>query len=567
MTATVIVFLTRYILAFLAVWVVVRCFRSMLSDKYEPEIWGYLLYPNASSAPLTHWESLIGRARTADIVVNSPDESRIHAVLMRNDKGVWKVFDIASKKGVFVNRERVTMFGTEVRHGDRIQIGSTKLTFVEANESDLRYIDERRTSAGTAISPVGTLLLLSLFQAFLMLQYSFSAPDEYVVLTALSFFAVMILQWLCYIMIRALGRSGFEVETLAFFLSTLGISIVATSVPADLGKTLILLIAGVVAYYVIGWWLRDLRRVKLMRWPATLAALGLLAINLVFADSTYGARNWIEIGGITVQPSEFVKVLYIYAGAASLERLFTKRNLLLFIGFSAACVMALALMGDYGGAMIFFVTFLVIAFMRSGSLATVFLAVGGAAMAGFLVFTIKPYIAQRFATWGNVWADPFGAGYQQTRALSAAASGGLFGHGGGNGWLESIVFSNTDMVFGIVCEEQGLIIATLALLSIIGLAFFAVRSAAHGRSTYYVIAACSASALMIIQMSLNVFGSLDILPFTGVTFPFISKGGTSLIACWMMLSFIKAADTRKDASFVVKRAKAKKEKKAWGDMI
>lgn len=567
MTATVIVFLTRYILAFLAVWVVARCFRSMLSDKYEPEIWGYLLYPDASSTPLTHWESLIGRARTADIVVSSPDVSRIHAVLMRNDKGIWKVFDIASKKGVFVNRERVTMFGTEVRHGDRIQIGSTKLTFVEANESDLRYIDERRTSAGTAISPVGTLLLLSLFQAFLMLQYSFSAPDEYAVLTALSFFAVMILQWLCYIMIRALGRSGFEVETLAFFLSTLGISIVATSVPADLGKTLVLLIAGVIAYYIIGWWLRDLRRVKLMRWPATLAALGLLAINLVFADSTYGARNWIEIGGITVQPSEFVKVLYIYAGAASLERLFTKRNLLLFIGFSAACVMALALMGDYGGAMIFFVTFLVIAFMRSGSLATVFLAVGGAAMAGFLVFTIKPYIAQRFATWGNVWADPFGAGYQQTRALSAAASGGLFGHGGGNGWLESIVFSNTDMVFGIVCEEQGLIIATLALLSIIGLAFFAVRSAAHGRSTYYVIAACSASALMIIQMSLNVFGSLDILPFTGVTFPFISKGGTSLIACWMMLSFIKAADTRKDASFVVKRAKAKKEKKAWGDMI
>ena len=567
MTGDVIVFLTRYILPFLAIWIVARCFRSMLSDKYEPEIWGYLLYPDASSAPLTHWETLIGRARSADIVVNSRDVSRIHAVLMRNDKAIWKVYDIGSKKGVFVNRERVTLFGTEVRHGDRIQIGSTKLTFVEANENDLRYIDERRTSAGTAISPVATLLLLSLFQAFLMLQYCFSAPDEYVILTVLSFFAIMLLQWICYLMMRTFGRSAFEVETLAFFLSTLGFSIVATSAPADLDKTLILLIAGVIFYYIMGWWLRDLRRVKVMRWPATLAALGLLAINLVLAETIYGARNWIEIGGITVQPSEFVKVLYIYAGAASLDRLFTKRNLLMFIGFSAACVMALALMGDYGAAMIFFVTFLIIAFMRSGSLATVFLAVGGAGMAGFLVFTMKPYVAQRFSTWGNVWSDPFGAGYQQTRALSAAASGGLFGHGAGNGWLESIVFANTDMVFGIICEELGLIIGVLALLSIIGLALFAVRSAAHGRSTYYVIAACSASALLIIQMSLNVFGSLDILPFTGVTFPFVSKGGTSLIACWMMLSFIKAADTRKDASFIVARAKAKKQKKAWGDMI
>ena len=182
-------------------------------------------------------------------------------------------------------------------------------------------------------------------------------------------------------------------------------------------------------------------------------------------------------------------------------------------------------------------------------------------MACFLVFTIKPYIAQRFATWGNVWSDPFGAGYQQTRTLAAAASGGLFGHGAGEGWLQSIIFSNTDMVFGIVCEEQGLIIGILAVLCILAMAFFAVRSAAHGRSTYYVIAACAAASLMIVQMSLNVFGSLDILPFTGVTFPFISKGGTSLIACWMLLSFIKAADTRKDASFIVKKARVKKSKK------
>ena len=562
MTGNVFIFVIRYILPFLACWIVVRCVRSMLSEKYDPEVWGYFLYPDGSSAPLNHWECLIGKTRSADIFVNDRNVSRIHAVMIRNDKGIWKVYDIASKKGVFVNRERVTLKGLEVRHGDKVQVGNTKLAFIEANESDLRYVEERRTSAGAFISPLGTLLLLSLFQAFMMLEYSFSAKDDFVIVTALSFFAVIILQWICYLLMRTFGRTGFEVETLAFFLSTLGISVVATSVPEDLDKTVILLIAAVILYYILGWWLRDLRRVKAFRWAATIAAVGLLAINLVFSQTIYGAKNWIEIGGITVQPSEMVKVLYIYAGAASLERLFTRRNLILFIGFSAVCVMALALMGDYGTAMIFFGTFLIIAFMRSGSLATVFLAVGGAGMAGFLVFTMKPYIAQRFATWGNVWSDPFGAGYQQTRTLAAAASGGLFGHGAGKGWLQSIVFSNTDMVFGIICEEMGLIIGVLAVLSIISLAFFAVRSAAHGRSTYYVIAACATASLMIIQMSLNVFGSLDILPFTGVTFPFVSKGGTSLLSCWMMLAFIKAADTRKDASFVVKRAKANKHMKA-----
>ncbi len=562
MTESIVIFITRYILPVLAAWIVLRCFRSMLSEKYDPEIWGYLLYPNGGSVPLTHWENLIGRTRTCDVVVEGLDVSRIHAALIRNDKGIWKVYDISSKKGIFVGGQRATMLGMEVQHGDRIQIGNTKLAFVEANASDFAYIDQRRTSAGTSISPAGTLLQLSLFQAFIMLQYCFSASDEYELLTVLSFIAVMLLQWICYLLVRVFGRTGFEIETLAFFLSTLGLSVVATSAPEDLDKTVIILIAAVALYFILGWWLRDLRRVKAMRWAATIAAVGLLAINVLFSESILGAKNWLYIGGISIQPSELVKVLYIYAGAASLERLFARRNLLLFIVFSAVCVMALALMGDFGAAVIFFVTFLVISYMRSGSLATVFLAISGAFMAGFLVFTFKPYIAQRFSTWGNVWASPFGAGYQQTRTLSAAASGGLFGHGAGEGWLQSIVYANTDMVFGIICEEFGLIIGVLAVISILSFAFFAVRSAAHGRSSYYVIAACAAASLMIVQMSLNVFGSLDILPFTGVTFPFISKGGTSLIACWMMLAFIKATDTRKNASFVVKKAKAKKERRS-----
>jgi cell division protein FtsW (lipid II flippase) len=90
-------------------------------------------------------------------------------------------------------------------------------------------------------------------------------------------------------------------------------------------------------------------------------------------------------------------------------------------------------MGDYGTAVIFFAAFLIISFLRSGSFATVFLAVSGAGLAGFLVLSIKPYIAQRFAAWGHVWEDPLGKGFQQVRAMSAAASGGLVRPGGRQG--------------------------------------------------------------------------------------------------------------------------------------
>ena len=215
-------------------------------------------------------------------------------------------------------------------------------------------------------------------------------------------------------------------------------------------------------------------------------------------------------------------------------------------------MVALALIGDFGTALIFFVTFLVISFMRSGSIATVFLAVAGAGMAGVMAVSVKPYIAQRFASWGHVWEDMYNTGYQQTRAMSAAASGGLFGKGAGAGWLKDIFAANTDMVFAMVCEELGLIIALCMVLAVLILAFFAVRSARQGRSSYYAIAACASMSMLLVQLSLNVFGSLDLLPFTGVTFPFVSRGGSSLIACWMMMAFIKGADTRKDASFAVR---------------
>jgi cell division protein FtsW (lipid II flippase) len=201
--------------------------------------------------------------------------------------------------------------------------------------------------------------------------------------------------------------------------------------------------------------------------------------------------------------------------------------------------------------------------MRSGSFAAITLSAGGAASATFIAITAKPYIAARFATWGKAWSDPNGGGYQQVRTMAACASGGLFGLGAGKGWFKNIFAADTDMVFGMVSEELGLIIAFSAIAVIIIMAFFAIRSADTARSTFYVISSCAAVSIMMVQIILNVFGSLDILPFTGVTFPFVSKGGSSLIVSWGLLSFIKASDTRVNASFAVKSES--KEKKKGGD--
>jgi len=544
---------SKYALIALSLVIMLRCIRSMLSTGFEAETWATARF-GRESVPVTHWENLIGRARSADIRIDREDVARAQAVLKRSDDGRWTVYDVFSRGGVSVNGEAVTADGAEVENGAAVKLGGATLRLQDLGAAKSSAMDAQRTFAGKGVSPALTLFELTVFQLLLLFQHAVTAPQAQRVSIALGFAVLLLLEWFCYYAMRLVGRGGFEVETIAFYLTGLGVSVTASAAPQDMFKQTVLILLSFVLFLLLGLWLRDLRRTERTRIAVAALAVALLGLNLATSDTLNGARSWLSVAGFSFQPSELVKVAYIYVGAATLDRLYRRRNLFVFIVFSALCVGALALIGDFGSALVFFVCFLVISFLRSGSIATVFLAVSGAAMAGFLAVSIKPYIARRFATWGHVWEDVYGAGYQQTRALGAAAGGGLFGKGAGGGWLTEIVAADTDMVFAVICEEQGLIIALCMVLAVLTLSFFAVRTARRARSSYYAIAACAAVSMLMAQMALNVFGSLDLLPFTGVTFPFVSRGGTSLLACWMMMAFIKGADTRRGGSFVVRPA-------------
>ncbi len=541
---------SKAILILLSFGILLRCLRSMLREEYDPETWAYLRY-GRDRLPVEHWEVLIGRSPDADVYIPDREVSRTHAILRRNDFGEWRAYDVFSRGGVWVNNLFVDDGGAEIRDGDILNLNGICVRFSDLSMEKRERLENKRSGVGRRYSPALTLLMLTAFQLFLLLQQSFFADPETLSDIALGFGSLIVMEWSCFNAMRIINRSGFEIETLAFYLSSIGMSVAASSTPEDMYKQILLTLAGVILFLFSGWWQRSLNRTASARVPVALAALLLLGINVVASDVVLGARNWLEFWGFSFQPSELVKVAYVYVGAATLDRLFRRNNLYVFIGFSAVCVMALALIGDFGTALVFFICFLVISFMRSGSIATVMLAITGAVLAGFLAVSARPYIAQRFASWGHVWEDIYDKGFQQTRAMSAAAAGGLFGKGAGNGWLHNIFAANTDLVFGMICEELGLLIACLMVLAVILLACFAIRSARTGRSAYYSIAACAAMTMLLTQLALNVFGSMDILPFTGVTFPFVSRGGSSMLSCWMMMAFLKSADNRREASFAV----------------
>ena len=542
---------SKAILILLSFAILLRCLRSMLREEYDPETWAYLRY-GRDRLPVQHWEVIIGRSPDADVYIPEREIARSHAILRRNDLGQWRVYDVFSRGGVWVNNVFVDDDGTEIVSGDTLNLNGICVRFEDLSMEKRERLESKRSGVGRRYSPSLTLLMLTAFQLFLLLQHSFYAKPETLPDIALGFGSLIVMEWSCFNAMRIINRAGFEIETLAFYLSSLGMSVAASSTPEDMYKQILLTLAGVVLFLICGWWQRSLQRTASTRILVAAGALLLLGINVVASDVVLGARNWLEFWGFSFQPSEIVKVGYVYVGAATLDRLFRRNNLYVFIGFSAICVMALALIGDFGTALVFFVCFLVISFMRSGSIATVMLAVTGAGLAGFLAVSARPYIAQRFASWGHVWEDIYDKGFQQTRAMSAAAAGGLFGKGAGNGWLHRIFAANTDLVFGMICEELGLLIACMMVLAVILLACFAIRSARTGRSAYYSIAACAAMTILLTQLALNVFGSMDILPFTGVTFPFVSRGGSSMLSCWMMMAFLKSADNRREASFAVR---------------
>lgn len=539
----------RYLFPVLALIILGRCAQSLLLFHKEPEIWAWLAAPNGDRLPVTHWETLLGRAKNCDVVLDYPTISRSHAVLTRYDDGSWTISDVGSKGGIQVNGQTTSM--EVVSFGDKISLGGVEFTLVPITKEQEVIQASVRTRAGDVIRPAFTLILLSLFQILAALNLALHDTEAASTITT-GFAVLMAMEWVYFIFMRILRRTGFEVETIAFFLCTLGLAVIASDTPAEMTKQLFCIGAGLVVFLFLCWSLRDLERAKKFRYLAAVGGIGLLLINLVFGVEQYGAKNWIYIAGMSFQPSELVKLCFIFVGASTLQRIMTKRNMFLFIAYSAMVCGCLVLMSDFGTALIFFVAFLVIAYMRSGSFATIALIVSATGFGGVLALRFKPYILNRFSAWGHVWEDALNTGYQQTRSMMCIASGGLFGLGAGRGWLKYVAASDTDLVFAFVGEEWGLLMAIFMILAVVCLAAFVAKSASLGRSSFYTIGACAAGAILLIQTMLNVFGTVDLLPLTGVTFPFVSNGGSSMIACWGLLAFIKAADTRQNASVAVR---------------
>lgn len=523
------IFISRFCLPVLCLLLLLSVSRKIFRLTKKTTI-ARLVMPNKTSFDICGAESILGRSKICDVRLNIPSVSRRHAVLTYSSDYGFKITTVKDSE-IFVNDIQVDGYAY-LEFGDIIKVGGVDLELTPAIFEDISSSKPKKVRNNGFFA----CLLLTLVQIILCLQLCIRYTSENVLPIILSFSALIVSQWVYFIFNKF---KGIQVELIGSFLTSIGFTVAASSVLDSLYKLLLSAFLGFTFFVIMRFIFRNIELVMKLRYFAGGAAVLLFGYNLIFGLNINGAKNWIAVGPMTIQPSELIKFLFIFAGAATLERLLTTRNLLLYLTFAGGCLGSLALMKDFGTASIFFVTMLIVLYMRSGDLKIISLITAAAGAAAIVVMQLS-YVQQRFAAYRHVWEYAASKGYQQTRTMIAIASGGLFGVGAGRGNLDRVAAADTDLVFGMVCEELGIIVGLCVIYCFVLLSIYVFRCTPRTNSTFYAISAVAAAGLFIFQISLNIFGSTDLLPLTGVTLPFISNGGTSMIASWMLLSFFKA---------------------------
>ncbi|MBR5868011.1 MAG: FtsW/RodA/SpoVE family cell cycle protein, partial [Clostridia bacterium] len=305
-------FAIRFLLPLLALLILFRCGKSLLSDHPEDEIWGYLVDDAGNRLPLRHFENTIGSASSSDVTLDDDSVESVHAFLIRDGHGEWLLHPAKSDRYILCNGEAFDE-PLPVFAGDRLTFGEVTLMFAPSTQEEEQRQAVSRTKPGGLIRPGFTMFLLTQFQLLLCCAHWISAMDELNLAIPICFGALITICWCYFFFMRALQRLGFEIEIMAFFLVTIGMSICATSTPGKLYEQAAFLIVGLLVFLTLGWFLRDLDRIKAIRLPVAVLGILFLGINLVLASRVFGARNWISIGGFSFQPSEFVKICFLFA--------------------------------------------------------------------------------------------------------------------------------------------------------------------------------------------------------------------------------------------------------------
>lgn len=284
---------------------------------------------------------------------------------------------------------------------------------------------------------------------------------------------------------------------------------------------------------------QEIRELKNLSLFCALLGIVPLGAVLILGSTTYGSKLSYSVFGLSFQPSEFIKIVFIFFVAAA----FYKSTSLLQVAYATAAagahVLILAASRDLGSALIFFAVYVLMVFLATKNVWYLLLGVAGGAGASAAAYQLFRHVRERVQAWRDPWSVIAGEGYQVAQSLFSLGRGGLFGLGLFQGAPDDIPKVERDFIFSAVAEEMGLIVALCVIMVALSCFIMFMNISMRMRDKFYQLVAFGIGVLYIFQVFLTIGGDTKFIPMTGVTLPLVSYGGSSVMATLIMFSIVE----------------------------
>lgn len=324
-----------------------------------------------------------------------------------------------------------------------------------------------------------------------------------------------------------------------FFLIDIGFVILQRLNPELAQKQILWLFIGCGFSFFLPVLFKFLPKLNLFKYVYLGVGLALLFMTLSFGIEEGGALNWLRIKNIVFQPSEAVKLFFVFYLSSAFYKKPTIKKLILPTVMSALFILCLVFQTDLGSALIFFMTFMVMFYISTSNSILFFSGFLLASIASFFAYKIFPHVRTRVSIWQNPWKDVDHGGYQIVQSLFAIGTYGFFGCGLTKGFSGFIPVVEKDFIFAAICEEFGVIFAIGVIIIFIMLFFRCVEISLKNKNKFLILLSSGFTSLICFQTFLIIGGVIKFIPLTGVTLPFISYGGTSILINFTIIGIIQ----------------------------
>ncbi|MDO5036802.1 MAG: FtsW/RodA/SpoVE family cell cycle protein [Tissierellia bacterium] len=316
---------------------------------------------------------------------------------------------------------------------------------------------------------------------------------------------------------------------------------------------------GILFFYFTYFLVRHFRHLDQLASLYLIASVALFVLTLAIGAAFGGAKNWLDLGFGTFQPTEFIKILLVFLLASFYSNYgkYEKYNYTAYIMMAIVYlfIVFLFLQKDLGTAVIFLGIFMGIQFIYEKDRKAILTNLGLVLVGSILGFLLFSHVKTRVSIWLDPWSDVYNSGRQIAQSLFAIAEGGYFGTGLGLGYPELIPVRESDFIFPVICEEMGIFAGIGIIMLYLLLTYRGVKIAFAQQNKFYRILALSISILFALQSFLNIGGVIKLIPMTGITLPFVSYGGSSMLSSFIALGVLQVCS--EDLSW--------KEEKEGGD--